>query len=157
MHSGKYFWSSDVDDYMPTARPALTVVWGNPPAAIHKSAWPLTGSAGHPVTYTLDIMGSGQTFTVTDDLPAQLSQPGSIQVSGGTASYDPTVRRITWTGDFPLNQPLTLTFPVTVTASSPTAIQNTAMLTDARGNVYTATQTLIANSLKLWLPIVLRK
>ena len=30
MHSGKYFFSSDVDDGMPTSRPRLTVEWGNP-------------------------------------------------------------------------------------------------------------------------------
>jgi hypothetical protein len=28
-HSGKYFYSSKVDDYMPTSRPTLTVEWGN--------------------------------------------------------------------------------------------------------------------------------
>jgi len=30
MNSGKYFYSSDVDDGMPTSRPRLTVEWGNP-------------------------------------------------------------------------------------------------------------------------------
>lgn len=30
MHSGKYFYSSDVDDGMPTSRPSLTVEWGDP-------------------------------------------------------------------------------------------------------------------------------
>jgi hypothetical protein len=30
MHSGKYFYSSDVDDGMPTSRPRLVVDWGNP-------------------------------------------------------------------------------------------------------------------------------
>jgi hypothetical protein len=30
MHSGKYFYSSDVDDGMPTSRPKLMVEWGNP-------------------------------------------------------------------------------------------------------------------------------
>jgi len=29
-HSGKYFYSSDVDDYMPEARPALIVTYGDP-------------------------------------------------------------------------------------------------------------------------------
>jgi hypothetical protein len=30
MHSGKYFFSSKVDDYSATSRPTLTIVWGNP-------------------------------------------------------------------------------------------------------------------------------
>ena len=30
MHSGKYFHSSDVDDWMAEARPKLEVTWGNP-------------------------------------------------------------------------------------------------------------------------------
>jgi hypothetical protein len=30
MHSGKYFRSSDVDDFMPEARPALLVTYGDP-------------------------------------------------------------------------------------------------------------------------------
>jgi hypothetical protein len=29
MHSGKYFYSSDMDDYAAVTRPTLTVVWGN--------------------------------------------------------------------------------------------------------------------------------
>jgi hypothetical protein len=31
IHSGKYFHSSDVDQYIVTSRPLLTVVWGNRP------------------------------------------------------------------------------------------------------------------------------
>ena len=30
IHSGKYFYSSDVDDYMPEARPTLRVTFGDP-------------------------------------------------------------------------------------------------------------------------------
>jgi hypothetical protein len=28
MHSGKYFYSSDMNDYAQTSRPVLTVTWG---------------------------------------------------------------------------------------------------------------------------------
>jgi hypothetical protein len=28
MHSGKYFFSSNMDDYTQTSRPVLTVTWG---------------------------------------------------------------------------------------------------------------------------------
>ncbi len=157
MHSGKYFWSSDVNDGMPTARPSLTVVWGDVLAAIHKSAWPFTGSAGHPVTYTLDIMGNGQTFTVTDALPTLVSRPGAILVTGGTASYNPLAHRILWTGTLLPGQRMTLTFPVTPTAAGPAAVHNSAILADSHGNVYTATHTLMINSLKMWLPLVLRR
>ncbi len=31
MHSGKYFHSSDVDDYIVASRPLLHVIWGNYP------------------------------------------------------------------------------------------------------------------------------
>jgi hypothetical protein len=30
MHSGKYFLSAEVDDYIPMYRPTLQIVWGNP-------------------------------------------------------------------------------------------------------------------------------
>jgi hypothetical protein len=107
------------------------------------------------VTYTLDIVGSGQTFTVTDNLPALVSQPGPIQVTGGTASYNPLAHRIVWTGTL-VGASMTLTFPVTPTVPGPAPVHNTATLTDAQGNVYTATHTLMINPRQLWLPLVLR-
>jgi len=155
-HSGKYFVTSDSGDWNAEGRPTLQVAWGDPPATIHKTAWPLSGSAGRPVTYEIGIVGSGQAFTVTDDLPARVSQPGTIQITGGTALYNLPAHRILWTGTLVLGKPMTLTFAVTPTEPGPAAVRNTAILTDSTGHGYTAVHVLIIEPRQIWLPLVLR-
>jgi hypothetical protein len=156
-HSGRYFWSSDHDDYHPEARPTLTVAWGRPAATIHTTVWPNVSSVGRQVTYTLSIMGSGRALTMTDDLPSMVSSPGAIAVIGGSpASYAVGTHRMTWTGTPLLGQFVTLTFPVTVLAYSPIAIGNRAILTDALTGATSDTAIVIANPLQAWLPLVMR-
>lgn len=156
-HSSKYFTSSDTGDWNAVGRPTLTVVWGDALAVVSKAVRPVAPSEGQRVTYTLSLLGSGNSLTLTDDLPAQVSAPGPIQVSGGPAAgYDPGTHRLTWSGSPNAGQPVTITFPATVEVSGPRAVFNTAVLTDSEGLVSSDTATFIVDAHRLCLPLVLR-
>ena len=158
LNGGKYFWSSDHDENPAEARPTLTVVWGDPAATVRKTVWPLTPSSSQQVTYTLSLLGSGHELTLIDDLPAEVSSPGPIGlVGGGGVTYDWATHRLTWTGAPTVGQPVTLTFPITLVASGPQAVRNTAALADSTGNMSTDTATLIVDARQVWLPLMLHE
>ena len=165
--SSKYLTSSetglgDPPDYWNwniEGRPKLTIAWGKAAATINKDVWPVTPTTGQRVTYTLSLVGSGQALTLTDNLPAQVSAPGPIQVTGGpAANYNAGAHRLTWQGSPTSGQPVTITFPVTVSTqvSGSLAVLNTAVMTDTAGNVSTDAALFIVNAYRVWLPIVRR-
>lgn len=154
--SSKYLTSSETGDWNVAGRPKLTVVWGRAVATINKEVQPVTPTAGQRVTYTLGFLGSGQALTLTDNLPAQVSAPGPIQATSGSASYNSGAHRLTWTGSPMLGQPVTITFPVTVQVAGPLAVFNTAVLTQTTGEVSTDTAVFIIDAYRVWLPIVRR-
>ena len=154
-HSGKYFVSSD--STIQEGRPTLRISMGAPLAAIRKQVHPAAPGAGQMVTYTLTLLGSGQVLTITDNLPAQVSAPGPIQVSGGpAASYEQATHRLSWTGSPGVGQPVSVTFPVTLLVAGPLAVENTAVLTKSEAAISTDTAVFIAGARRLWLPAVLR-
>jgi hypothetical protein len=153
MHSGRYFYSSDTSD--PQTRPTLVVTWGDPVSTIDTAVWPVAVKQSQQVTYTLSLLGSGRALTLTDDLPAEVSDPGLISVNGGdSAAYDIVARRVTWSGVVASGQALKLTFPVTVVASVPVAIVNTAVLTDAISGVSHGSAVILANPYSTLLPVI---
>lgn len=157
-HSGRYFWSSDHDDYHPEARPTLTVEWGELVAMVQTRVYPVAPRSGQPVTYTISLVGSGHPLTLTDNLPSQVSAPGPTHVEGGEPpSYDGVAHRLSWTGTPSVGQPVTLTIPVTVTARGPLLVRNTAVLTEAIGRTSSDTALFIVDARQLWLPIIARQ
>jgi hypothetical protein len=154
MHSGRYFYTSDFTDA--AARPTLVITWGDPIGSLKKSVWPATVAQNDQVTYTLSLLGTGQPMTLTDVLPADVSQPGQINATGGTASYNAAKRQLTWIGTIAAGQPITLTFPVTNLLGVSGAIVNEAVLTDTIAGTSTASATFIANATRVWLPVVKR-
>lgn len=155
-HSGRYFWSSYHDD--PNARPTLAVTWGVSTATLRKIVSPAVASTGQPVTFSLNVVGNGRALTLTDNLSLLFSAPGPIRLEGnGTATYDQVLHRLTWTGTPAAGQRITLTFPLTIAATSAAVIRNTAVLTDATSSAWTDSATVIANASQVWLPVVLRQ
>lgn len=153
--TGKYFVSSD--STLADGHPELTVVWGEPVATVRKAVCPVNPSHGQQVTYTLHLLGSGQALTLTDDLPAQVGPPASIQLEGGgNAVYDPVDHRIGWTGNLAVGQPVTLTFPVTVLVRGPLAVYNTVVLADGGGNISSDTAFFVIDALSMYVPVILR-
>lgn len=156
-HSSKYFSSSDTGDWNAEGRPTLTVVWGERLATVEKQVHPAAPALGEAVTYTLKLLGNGQPLTLTDDLPAEVSAPMWIQVSGGpAASYDAGAHRLTWSGSPEVGQPVTIAFPVTVEVSGPRAVFNTGVLTDTDGMVSADRAVFIVDAHRCWLPVMLR-
>jgi hypothetical protein len=156
MHSGRYFYSSDLEEYGAAGRPTLTIMWGDRTASVQAAARPVTAQYGHLVTYTITIVGSGRSITLTDNLPAAVSVPGPLQVvGGGSASYRSAAHQVVWQGTAGAGQSITLTFPVTVLVAMPQSVVNTVLLTDAIG-ASTASAVFIANAHEVYLP-VLRK
>jgi hypothetical protein len=156
-HSGKYFSSSDTGNWNAVGRPTLRVTWGDALATVGKEASPTCPSAGDIVTYTLTLLGNSRALTLTDDLPAEVSAPGLIQVSGGgTAAYDSGSHRLSWNGSPSSGQAVTITFPVTISTRGPLAVRNTAALTDADGFVSTDEAVVVVEPEWTYLPAVLQ-
>jgi hypothetical protein len=152
-HNGRYFHSSDVDDFTANARPTLTVYWGSAGAAVTQAVWPAQVTNGQQVTYSMALLGSGRALTLTDALPNQVSAPSHLQASSGNASYAPGTHLVTWHGAPGLSQAVTITFQVSVEVAGSAAIRNTAILTDG-AVVTSSTTTVIANGLHVWLPLL---
>lgn len=153
-HSSKYLLSSDAVSAYADARPTLTVTWGEPLATVHKRVQPVAPAHGTVVSYTLSLLGNGQALTLADELPSQVSVPGTIQVLGGPAAhYDPGTHQVSWSGSPAAGQPVTITFPVIVQVTGPLAVFNTAVLTDTEGHSSTSTAILIVDAHKVWLPL----
>ena len=153
-HNGRYFFSSDVEDFNALGRPALTVAWGASVASVNASVRPASASAGQIVTFTISLLGSGNAMTLTNDLPASLSAPVlAPSSSSGTISYNAASRRIAWHGTPSAGAPVTLTYPVTLVTSSRQAIRNTVILTDAVSGPVSGTALLIANGSQVYLPL----
>lgn len=157
-HSGKYFYTSDAEEWNAEGRPTLEVVWGRPRAVLENSVSPATATQGQVVIYTMSLLGNGLPITLTDVLPAQVSAPGSIAISPGepSAYYDPTSHSLSWAGSPAAGHAVTLTFPVTLTVGGPAVVRNVATVTDAEGLASSDTASLIVDAQQVWLPVVLR-
>ncbi len=150
--NGRYFHSSDVEDLNAEGRPTLRVTWGAPQAALQAAVWPASANQGEVVTYTLSIVGSGGALTLTDDLPAAVSAPLALDATAGNAVYIGANRQVSWQGTIASGNPITITFPVTVLASNPQLIVNTAILTDTLAGQTTSTAVFVANAYRAYLP-----
>lgn len=156
-HSSKYLTSSDTGDWNEEGRPMLTVAWGQPGATVDKRVRPVAPNSGEVITYTMVMIGSGRPLTLTDTLPDGLSEPGPIQVTGGSADYNAVQRRIEWNGTPATGQPVTVTFSATVQTSGPASLINTATLTDAVIGTNTDTAVVIIGGFRTYLPLVMKE
>jgi hypothetical protein len=92
-HSGKYFLSSDEEDWNAVARPTLEVEWGSPGFVFHANPKIQTISSGSTTSFTLSVQhGAGQNQNValqaispSDMLDLSIS-PASIPPPGGNAT-----------------------------------------------------------------------
>jgi uncharacterized repeat protein (TIGR01451 family) len=115
--------------------------------------------AGDALTYTIVLRNVGGPATnmarITDTLPAELNYtPGSFAATVGTvdASNAPV---LTWQGVLSMTPVVTLTYGVTVSVVSPTAITNSVVIDPGAGASFTRSATVIANGLQLYLPLIL--
>lgn len=155
-HSGKYFVSSDAGPASELARPTLTVAWGRQFGHLDKSAFPLSGVMGDDIAYTLAFMGSGHTLILTDTLPAGLGVPYDLYVEGTTVqpTYDAEYHRLSWADAVPEGQAVVIGYRAAITTTQRRALVNTGVLNEAGGGSSTDEAIVIANPLRLALPLV---
>jgi uncharacterized repeat protein (TIGR01451 family) len=123
-----------------------------------KQAGCVTRQRGDTLTYNIVLRNSGgpltTTTTVTDVIPPGLSYtPGSVGATLGMASY--VDGAILWSGTLSTAPVMTLTYKVTVTAATPTVIQNTAVIDSGPFGILTRSATIIANDTSVYLPVAL--
>jgi hypothetical protein len=155
-HSGKYFVTSDTDEWGQAARPTLRVAWGNAVGDLKKSVTPMSGSHGDPITYTVDFWAAGGTLRFTDTLPIGTSAPQTLQFEGTSIApaYDRTQHRLTWTDAVPQGQKVTIRYGVTLTAEGSQLLVNMATLRDADGNTSTDSASVLVNPGRFFLPLI---
>jgi hypothetical protein len=154
LHSGKYFRTSDVDQYEQEDRPTLIITWGY---SLVKTASPRTGAQGTPIAYTIGFVGTGNALSLTDTLPAGVSSPDNFALEGTTIvpTYDIAQHRLTWSDTPPAGQAVTIRYVVTITIGERRTLVNTANLVGDEGT-RTASAKVLANPEASFLPLILR-
>lgn len=117
---------------------------------------------GDVLTYTLTVQDGTapvtQTvpLTIVDSLPAGLVyHPGLCASSWGDAPAC-LPGSIRWQGELSSTNPVEIRYTVRVTVTQPTALTNEMHVYSTVWENYTRTVTILANSLQLYLPIILK-
>jgi hypothetical protein len=157
-HSGKYFVSSDSDEWSKERRPTLTISYGRALADIEKSAAPTFGYQGDPVTYTLSLLGTGNPLTLTDTLPVEVDWLGNLECQGTaiTPTYNVSQHALLWTDTPSLGHGVVIRYTVTISTSRRQALYNTAEIEEAGGSTDTSTEIVLANPYLSYLPLIFR-
>jgi hypothetical protein len=155
-HSGKYFVTSDTDEWGQAARPTLRITWGNALGGLEKSVAPKSGSYGDPITYTVGFWATGETLRFTDTLPIGVGVPQNVEVQGTgiTPAYDSVQHRLTWSDNVPQGQQVTIQYAVTLTVEDTQVLVNRAELQDSDGDTSTVTASVLANPDRIFLPLI---
>jgi uncharacterized repeat protein (TIGR01451 family) len=113
---------------------------------------------GDIITYTVDLRRTGlpltSTVSVTDTVPSGLEYiPGSLVASQGTpdASLAPTLR---WTGLLSDTERVEIVYAVRVTASSPAAIVNSAIIDAGSAGQTTRSALIVTNGIRSYLMLI---
>jgi hypothetical protein len=158
IHSGKYFYSSDIGGGG-EGRPTLSVLWGDPAPDLLKMASSVSAEYGDTITYTLGIRGDGSPLTITDTLPSGLGAVNVLTWIGTVIqpSYDGTGHLLTWGDSPPEGQPVTLTYSAEVIVETPAALMNSAVLMGTGGSPLEASAMVIANPFRVALPLIIKR
>jgi hypothetical protein len=158
-HSGKYFRSSEMNEYEAYMRPTLRIAWGEPAAEIDKSASPSAVEKGDPITYTLRFLGTGNTLSLTDTLSSGVGAPALLWYDGppGDPVYEPGRHHLTWSGAPALGQQVTIRYAVLTVAADPQELVNVAQLAEEGAGTSTDQAIVIANPRRVHLPAVTRQ
>ncbi|MFL7791193.1 MAG: DUF11 domain-containing protein [Anaerolineae bacterium] len=131
------------------------------PGGSEKAASTITPTVGDTVGYTVTVQNLTAPITttiyVTDTIPTGLTYVGgSLNVVGGTGTYNANDPELTWSGVLSPTSMITMTYQAQVTTSSSMEIVNMATI-DAPGyQTITVTETIIVNPHQFWIPFVLR-
>ncbi len=152
-HSGKYFRTSEEEEFDAVGRPTLVVTWAEPVATLDAIAWPHDVQYGDVVVFNLIVNGSGHPLTLTDRLSRYVSPP--IALTPGLTFSAPD--RLTWNGAPAYKTQVVLGYAVTVTTMSRVVISNHAILTQTATLTDSAQAWVFVNPLKVYLPLVSKR
>ncbi len=126
------------------------------PNAMSKSVSSATADHGDVLTYSISLVGTGATATVTDAIPAgtmYVSSSARVEPQVGTLTADSEL--IHWTDVLTEHVTLELTFAVAVTVMGPFTIVNMATV-DSGVESHELTAPTIVNGIKCYLPVVVK-
>jgi len=126
-------------------------------SGVEKGVSHSTARHGDVLTYTITLVGSGTTMTLTDDIPDTVSLiPGSARREPEIGVLTTTPKQLQWTGVLSAGAALNVTFRVTVGVTNPMAIVNRASVRDGTGQTWEPEVVTIANDYRVYLPVILK-
>jgi hypothetical protein len=155
-HSGKYFYSSDQDEWNALGRPTLTIALGSRIPGLEKTVTPMWGYQNEPTVYTVRLAGTGRLLSLSDALPSGVSAPQGLSIEGSSVLpiYDAQLHRITWQDAPGTGQEVSIDYATTITMPESEALANVAELLEEGGTTSTVTATVLANPHRTYLPLV---
>ena len=119
-----------------------------------------SANAGDALTYTIVLRNAGgpatNTIHITDTLPTGLNYlPGSLTATLGTVD-ESNVPTLTWQGALSTTPSVTLTYVVTASVVSPTAITNNVVIDPGVTATFTRSATVVVNGIRLYLPLIFK-
>jgi hypothetical protein len=158
-HSGKYFDSSDVDEWGQAGRPTLRVTWGDILPDVTVSASLRSGVQDDHIAYELSFFGTGAPLALTDTLPVGVSAPLNFGLSGTSVSpsYDGVHHRLVWSDSPAAGVRVTISYDVVITTPQAGSLVNTVELRYNGGAVSTASATVCANCYAAYVPLVVKE
>ncbi len=158
-HSGKYFHSSEEEEYNALGRPTLIVTLGRPAPDVDLHVLPPSGHEGDTVAFTFRFNGTGVPLTLTNTLPEELGAPQNIEITGSDVAphYDPATHRLTWQASPAAEETITLQYRTTINTPETKSLANTIHLTDADGYAVTKSISVLVNAHHCYLPLISRR
>jgi alpha-mannosidase len=126
--------------------------------ALTKDAYPFSGEQGTVIRYTLGILGTGNTLSLTDTLPSGASAPYDFDLVGTAVEpdYDAGAHRLTWSDAPAEGQSVIIRYSTTLVSLDPVAMVNVAELSDAGGQSWSVRAIVLANPFMTRLPVILK-
>jgi hypothetical protein len=119
------------------------------------TASPSGAMQGGAITFTLTLFGNGQSTSMTDTLPGELTHQASATTCPGAApSYNGSSHSVSYSGTIPGGQACTVSIMTTVNTASRMAVTNSAVIDN--GAPVTVQATVLLNPTRVFLPIVNR-
>jgi hypothetical protein len=141
LHSGKYFLSSEEEDWNAVARPTLEIAWGSPGFVMNVGPQSRTISSGNTTSYTITVQhGQGLKQNIVLEAPSPSNMldvsisPVNIPPPGGSAT-------LTVKSKHPTSSTAAEIFTIPIKASAGENVQQTSV-------------NLVVNGRQSYLPIV---
>jgi uncharacterized repeat protein (TIGR01451 family) len=122
-----------------------------------KRVVPASADVGQSLTYTLSLVGTGTPVTITDTFPDGLQYvTRTAHIEPPTGSIEVRPLHIRWSGTLSTGTHLVLSYATMVVTTARRVIVNVATVEGLGSADSSLTATVIVNSAKVYLPVVLK-